>query len=312
MRAAGVSAGMPFSNDYMTSMSIEGRPIAPAADRPSVNYYGVSAGFFEAMGIRLVRGRLLAEHDSAEAPRVAVINETLARQFFAGEEPIGRRIQVGMGSEAWCEVVGVVADTRQYNLRGDTTPQFYQPYAQQPFSGMTLVVRTDRDPASVASALREAVRAIDPAVPVGQVRALEEVLGQATARGALLNGPPGGLRRIGAPALGHRNLRAAAYSVGQRRIEVGVRMAHGAKPRQVLWMFVREGIGLGLLGAAIGLPAARALSRLVASLLFGVEPTDPATLSLVFASLVAAAALASLVPAYRAMRTDVVGALRAE
>ena len=102
------------------------------------------------------------------------------------------------------------------------------------------------------------------------------------------------------------------YSVGERRIEVGVRMAHGAKPRQVLWMFVREGIGLGLLGAAIGLAAARALSRLVASLLFGVEPTDPVTLSLVFVSLVAAAALASLVPAYRAMRTDVVGALRAE
>ncbi len=312
VRAAGVTAGMPLSNDYMTSMSIEGRPIVPPADRPSVNYYGVSPGFFEAMGIRLVRGRLPTERDDAEAPRVAVVNETLARQFFAGEDPIGRRIQVGMGSEAWCEVVGIVVDTRQYGLRGETTAQFYQPYAQQPFSGMTLVVRTDRGPAFVASVLREAVRAIDPAVPVGRIRTLDDVLAEATGRerfsmvllaafaaSALL------LSAIGLYGL-------LAYSVRQRRVEVGVRMAHGAKPRQVLWMFVREGIGLGLLGAAIGLAAAQGLARLVASLLFSVTPTDPVTLSLVFVSLVAAAALASLVPAYRAMRTDVVGALRAE
>ncbi len=312
VRAAGVTAGMPFSNDYVTSLSIEGRPIVPPADRPPVNYYGVSPGFFEAMGIRLVRGRLPTERDDAQAHRVVVVNETLARQFFAGEDPIGRRIQVDMGSDAWCEVIGVAVDTRQYDLRADTTAQVYQPYAQQPFSVMTLVVRTDHDAGTVAAVLREAVRAVDPAVPVGQVRALGEALDQATARerfsmvllaafaaSALL------LSAIGLYGL-------LAYSVGQRRTEVGVRMAHGARPRQVLWMFVREGIGLGLLGAALGLAAAQALARLVASLLFRVTPTDPVTLSLVFVSLVAVAALASLVPASRAMRTDVMGALRAE
>ncbi len=312
VRAAGVTAGMPFSNDYMTSILIEGRPIVPPADRPSVNYYGVSPGFFQAMGIRLVRGRLFTDQDSAEAPRVAVINETLARQFFTGEDPIGKRIRVDMGSDAWCEVVGVVVDTRQYGLRGDVTAQFYQPHAQEPFSGMTLVVRTDADPAAVTPALREAVRAIDPAVPVSQVRTLEDILGQATApeRFSMLLLGAFAASALLLAAIGLYGL--LAYSVGQRRMEIGVRMAHGAKPRDVLWMFVREGIGLGLLGAAIGLAAALALARLIASLLFGVRPADPATLSVVFVSLVAAAALASLVPAYRAMRTDVVGALRAE
>jgi putative ABC transport system permease protein len=312
VRAAGASAGMPFANDYATSVSFEGRPIVPPSERPSVNYYSVSPGFFQAMGIRLRRGRLFTEHDGPGAPAVAVISETFARLHFPGEDPIGKRVQVDMGSDAWMEIVGIVGDTQQYGLRDDATAQLYQPYGQLPLGGMTLVVRTDGAPGTLVPALREAVRAVDPAVPVAPVRTLEDLLSEATARerfSMLLLGAFAALALFLA-IVGLYGL--LAYAVGLRRLEIAVRMAHGARPGDVLSMFVREGVGLGLVGAVIGVAAALGLGRLIASLLFGVEPTDPATIMLTLVSLVAAAVLASLVPAYRAMRTDVVGALRAE
>lgn len=311
--AAGATAGLPFSDDFVTSLSIEGRPIVPAAERPSVNYYSVSPGYFPAMGIRLVRGRLFTERDGPDAPRVCLVNETFARQYFPGDDPLGRRIQVDMGGgDAWREIVGVVGDTRQYGLRDDPTAQVYDPYGQRTFSGMVVIVRTAGDPAMVTSALREAVRRIDPAVPIGQIRTLEDFVAQATARErfSMILLAAFGTAALFLAAIGLYGL--LAYRVSQRKFEIGVRMAHGARPRDVLWMFVREGVGLAALGAAIGLAAALALARLIASLLFGVAPTDPATLSAVLAGLLAAAALASLVPAWRAMRTDVVGALRTE
>jgi putative ABC transport system permease protein len=312
VRVAGATAGLPFSDDYVTSITIEGRPVVPEADRPSANYYSVSPGYFEAMGIRLVRGRLFTPQDSPGARNVAIINETFAGRHFPGEDPLGKRIQVGMGSDAWCEVVGVVVDTRQYGLRQEATAQFYQPYGQLPFPGMTLVVRTDGEPTMAVPALREAVRAIDPAVPVGRVRTLEELLAESTAyeRFSMLLLSAFAAAALFLAGIGLYGL--LAYAVSQRKVEIGVRMAHGARPCDVLWMFAREGVGLALLGAAIGLAGAVALTHLIASQLFGVAPTDPATLSLVPAALVAAAVVASLVPAYRAVRTDVVGALRSE
>jgi putative ABC transport system permease protein len=311
--AVGATAGLPFSDDFVTSLSIDGRPIVPAAERPSVNYYSVSPGYFPAIGIRLIRGRLFTERDAPDAPRVCLVNETFARQFFPGEDPLGRRIQVDMGGgDAWREIVGVVVDTRQYGLRGDTTAQVYDPYGQRSFSAMVLIVRTAGDPSTVASALREAARAIDPAVPIGPVRTLDDFVAQATARErfSMLLLAAFAASALFLAAVGLYGL--LAYRVSQRRFEIGVRMAYGARPRDVLWMFVREGVGLAALGAVIGLAAALALARLIASLLFGVAPSDPATLSAVAAGLLAAAALASLVPAWRAMRTDVVGALRTE
>lgn len=312
VRAAGASAGMPFVGDYATSVSFEGRPILPPSERPSVNHYSVSPGFFPALGIPLRRGRLLTEHDGPGAPAVTVVSETFVRLHFPGEDPLGKRVQVDMGREEWMEIVGIVGDTRQYGLRNDATAQLYQPYGQLPSGQMTLVVRTDGDPGSAVPVLREAVRAVDPAVPVAQVRALEDLLSEATARerfAMLLLGAFAALALLLAIVGLYGVL---AYAVAMRRREIGVRVAHGARPRDVLWLFVREGVGLGLVGAAVGVAAALGLARLVASLLFGVEPTDPATIALTVVVLVAAAVLASLVPAHRAARTDVVGALRAE
>jgi putative ABC transport system permease protein len=312
VRVVGATAGLPFSDDLVTSIQIDGRPVVPSAERPPSNYYSVSPGYFAAMGIRLVRGRLFTEHDGRDAPRVVIINETFARQFFAGEDPLGKRVQVFMKGSAWSEIVGVVGDTRQYGLREDVTRQIYEPYAQVTYAGMTLVIRTDGEPTMVAPALREAVRAIDPAVPTGQLRTLEDLVAQATSRErfSMLLLTTFAAAALLLAAIGLYGL--LAYAVSQRRFEIGVRLAHGARPRDVLWMFMREGLGLAALGAAIGLAGALALTHLIASLLLGVEPTDPATFSLVFATLVAVSALASLLPAWRAMRTDVVGALRAE
>jgi putative ABC transport system permease protein len=217
-----------------------------------------------------------------------------------------------MEPTGWREVVGVVADTKQYGLAQDTSNQFYEPYGQLPFSMMTLVVRTDGDPASVAPALRSTVHALDPDLPIGQVRTLGDLLAQSVGRerfSMFLLGTFAASALLLA-VIGLYGVLACA--VGQRTLEIGVRMAHGARPGDVLWMFVREGLGLALAGAAIGLAGALVLTRLMTAMLFGVEPADPATLTLVPLALVAAATLASLVPAYRAMRIDAVVALRAE
>jgi len=173
-------------------------------------------------------------------------------------------------------------------------------------------VRTDGDPASLTPALREVVRSLDPDLPVGQVRRLEDLLAQSTSSqrfSAILLGTFAGSALVLA-VIGLYGV--LAYAVGHRRFEIGVRMAHGARPGDVLWMFVREGLTLGMAGAAFGLAGALALTRLMASMLFGVEATDPTTLTLAPLLLIVAAGLASLIPAYRAMRIDPVAAIRGE
>jgi putative ABC transport system permease protein len=311
-RAAGVTASLPFVSDYVGSVTIEGRPPVAPTDLPPTNYYSVSPDYFRAMGIRLLRGRLFTEQDGPGAPRVGIINETFPKRLFPGEDPIGKRVKVSMGHEEWQEVVGIVADTKHYSLTRDTTNQFYEPYGQLSFSIMTLVVRTDSTPAGVAPALRDAVRALDPDLPIGQLRALDDLLAQSI-----------GPQRFSALLLGTFAASALflaviglygalAYAVGQRTLEIGVRMALGAQSGNVLWMFLREGLSLALAGAAVGLAGALVLTRLMTAMLFGIEPTDPATLTLAPLALVVVALLASLIPAYRAMRTNAVMALRGE
>jgi len=215
-------------------------------------------------------------------------------------------------AEGACNPVGIVADTKHYSLTSDTTNQFYEPYGQLSFSIMTLVVRTDSTPAGVAPALRDAVRTLDPDLPIGQLRTLDDLLAQSI-----------GPQRFSARLLGTFAASALflaviglygalAYAVGQRTFEIGVRMALGARSGNVLWMFLREGLGLALAGAAAGLAGALVLTRLMTAMLFGIEPTDPVTLTLTPLILMAVAVLASLIPARRATRIDAVRALRGE
>jgi putative ABC transport system permease protein len=308
--AAGVTESLPFFSDNVEGIRIDGRPPVAPTDRPSANYYSVTPDYFRAMGIRLVRGRLFTAQDSADAPRVAVINERFAKELFPGQDPLGERVEVS-SSKGWREIVGIVADTKQYALTTDTTKQVYDPFAQHPMQGMTLVVRTASDPAGVAGPVRRAAASLDPDLPIGEMRTLSDLVAQSVApeRFSMLLLGAFAVSALFLAAIGLYSV--ISYSVSQRVNEVGIRMAHGARRGDIVWLVLREGLGLALLGVAIGLAGSVAAGRLMAGLLFHVPATDPATLAAVPAVLLAVAALACVVPAWRAARVDPIVTLRA-
>ena len=312
VEAVGATHSMPIISDYLLGFVIEGRPPAAPGDEPSTNYYAVSPDYFRAMGITLVRGRSFTERDTAGAPRVAIINETFARRFFAGEDPIGKRIHVTNGPETFREVVGIVADVRQYGLDREAPIQFYEPYLQEPFSGMSLVVRTAAEPSALSAAIRQEVFALDKDQPVASVRTLEEVLAESVARRRFsmwLLGLFGGVALLLASVgiFGVMN-----YTVAQRTHEIGIRLALGAQRRDILRLVVGQGMILALIGVALGLIAAFAGTRVMASMLYGVSATDPLTFTGVALLLAVVAFLACYLPARRATRVDPMVALRYE
>jgi putative ABC transport system permease protein len=308
--AAGFTQSTPLANDFVASLIFEGQPAVPDADRPSANFYSVSPGFFRAMGIRVIRGRGIDERDRAGAPRIAVVNETFARRFYANSDPIGKRIVVTQGPDDWREIVGIVADTRQYGLAERSPSQIYESYQQQPFSSVDIIVRTSGDPAALTSSLRATVQTLDPDQPLGRVITLQQLLDNsvgsqrfslalisAFAAVALL------LASIGLYGL-------VAYTVSQRTEEIGVRLALGASPADVLRLIMRQALGMAVLGLVIGLAAAIGAARFTRSLLYEISPLDPLTFIVVPLVLLSVIALASLIPARRAARVDPVIAIR--
>ncbi len=313
VQAAGAAMVTPLSgNDFVLGFRIEGRPPYPAGSEPDTNYYSVTPGYFKAMGIPLLRGRLFTERDTKDAPRVIIINETMAKRFFPGEDPIGKRLHVTMGPVLYREIVGIVGDVKHYSLDQEAKAQTYEPYAQQPFSGMTLVARTSGDPAGLSSAIRGEVLKIDKELPISNVKTLEQYLSTSIAQqrfSVLLLG----IFAAVAMALACVGIYGVlSYSVTQRRREIGVRMALGAARRDVLRLVVGHAMLLTLIGVAIGLGAAFALTRVMSTLLFGVSATDPMTFGLIALLLIAVALLAALVPARRATKVDPMVALRCE
>ncbi len=249
-----------------------------------------------------------------------IVNETLARRFFPGQDPIGRRIRVqSFGPEVpaddpsqWLEVVGIARDVRHYGLARPPEPELYFPYRQGPMDLVCLAVRTTQDPEALGKSLREAVWAIDADQPVLGLMSLERLAAESVT-----------LQRVSTHLIGFfaavALLLAAlgiygvmAYAVTQRIPEIGVRVALGASARQVLGLVLREGMGLATLGAAVGLAASLALTRLLSSLLFGISATAPASFAGVLLLVATAAFLACFIPARRAMRVDPMVALRYE
>jgi putative ABC transport system permease protein len=313
VQAAGAVQVAPLSGDgFVLGFMIEGRPPYPAGDEPSTNYYSVSPGYFKAIGIPLLRGRLFTERDRKDTTRVVIINETMAKRFFPGEDPIGKRIHVTMGPVLYREIVGIVGDVKHDGLEEQTGAQTYEPYAQQPFSGMTLIARTAGDPARLSGAIRGEVLKIDKEQPVSNIRTLKDFLSTAVAQqrfSVLLLG----IFAAVAMTLACVGIYGVlSYSVTQRRREIGVRMALGAARRDVLRLVIGHAMLLTLTGVAIGLGAAFALTRAMSTLLFGVSATDPTTFGLIALLLVAVALLAALVPARRATKVDPMVALRVE
>ena len=241
---------------------------------------------------------------------VAIIDESFATRHFPNEDPIGRGLDIGNGTDGFYEIVGVVGNVHHDGLDADPSPTMYVPYRQDIFSSMWLVARTNGDPAQLTSTVRQTVREIDPALPAFSISPLANVISDSVAqrRFSMLLLGLFALIAVFLAAVGLYGV--VAYTVSQRTQEIGVRMAVGAGRADVLKMVVGGGMKLALLGVAIGIAGALAVTRVVATMLFGVTPFDPMSYLATAAILLAVAALACYVPARRAMRVDPIVALR--
>ncbi|MFL5617217.1 MAG: ABC transporter permease [Gemmatimonadaceae bacterium] len=317
VRTAAISASLPMEGASYVSYTIEGigprdtRPDSPPED---VQPFAVSPDYFAALGVPLRRGRLISANDDAKAPRIALVNDEMARFAFAGADPVGHRITFGNPSDTagWMTIVGVVGNVAQEGVTAKPYQQIYRPIEQAPSRSVYMSLRTDRDPVSLAASARAAVRDIDRDLVVNEVQPLEARVAQSVARPRLSVWL---LTSFSALAL----LLAAigiygvmAYTVAQRTREIGVRMALGADPGNVKRLVVRQGMRPALLGVAVGLLVSLAASRFIASLLYGVSALDPLTFVLVPLFLSGVALAATYLPARRASLVSPTAALQSE
>ena len=276
----------------------------------------MTAGYFETMRIPLKKGRTFDAGDRREAPAVAVVNQTLADQVFPDQDPLGQRIRIGILTDESdpraFEVVGVVGDVRPSGRHVPAPPEIYVPHPQQSWSWMSLVVRTSGEAASLAGALRREVAALDSEQAVYNVRPLLELLSDSLAAHRFIMALLGGFALLGLALATVGVYGVLAESVDRRRGEIGLRLAVGADPGDVLRMVLGQAARLAAAGVTLGLVAAFALTRVLQGLLFGVSATDPATFAAVAGVLGVAALLASTLPARRAARLDPAAILREE
>ncbi len=309
---AGVISTLPLAGgNEDASFLIEHLPRPQAGERAPVAWLrSVSPEYLTAMQMRLVRGRWIDETDSAQAPRVVLINEAAARRYWAGDDPVGSRIT--LDGESWREVVGVAADTRHFGLDQAERPAIYLPFEQAPRRFMTVVVRTDGDPLRFARTVQAELWEIDRDLAFSGVGTMRNVVADAIAVPRLLTTVLTGfaLAAMMLAVIGIYGL--MSYDVGQRTQEIGVRIALGAEPGEVLRFVVSRGMALLTGGVALGLLASLVLSRFLEGLLFGVSARDPLTFAAVVAVLAATAFVACYLPAVRASRVDPMNALRGD
>jgi putative ABC transport system permease protein len=314
VRAVGAVNVLPLTGLGLgATFSVEGRPVPGVGQRPQVLWRSVTPSYFTVMGIPLVAGRPLSASDTAQSPPVVLVNQTLARRFWPGANPIGARIaidQVAAGLAA--EVVGVVGDVKPDQMNGEDWPTIYGPYALGPSSAMTLVVRTAGPPMGLAAAVTHEVHLLDPDQPVADVRTMEEVVDLAVA-GARFNTALLASFAVIAFLLAAVGIYGViSYDVSQRTHEIGIRMALGAQPEAVRRMILGQGARLAVYGIVAGLMGAGILTRWMGTMLFGVDPTDTGTFAAISISLSAVALAAGYLPSRRAMALEPVAALRHE
>jgi predicted permease len=316
VEAAGTTSVLPLGGDF------DGRAIQifdhprPRGQEYSVDYYAVTPGYFRAMKIPLREGRFFTDGDGENSDPVVIVSETLARTIWPGEDPIGKRIrapgEVPLEQEPWSTVIGVVGDVKQWALDRPGTMQLYGPEWQVAFGSATLVVRSEIGPGALSSSVVNVIHSLDPEEAAFDVRTMDQIISDSIA-----------LRRLAMDLLASFAVMALvlalvgiygviSYSVSQRTSEIGIRMALGAQPREVVGLVLRHGALLALVGVGMGVIVSLALTRLMASLLFGVGAYDPTTFSFVAILILVVALLACYVPARRAMRVDPVIALRQE
>ncbi|HYN83898.1 MAG TPA: ABC transporter permease [Pyrinomonadaceae bacterium] len=320
VRSVAFGGPVPFSSgDIGSSFRIEGRAEPEPGSEPGASFRGVTPDYFRALGMPLLRGRDFAAGDvRGAATGAAIVNETLARKYFAGEDPLGKvlvGVGVTSGDEAeprrW-EVVGVVGDVRHSGLSVEPGGEIYLPYTQQPWTGGYLVVKTSVEPMSLAAAVRAELRAVDKDQAVAEVRPLEQMIAGTVARPRFYAALLTIFACVGLVLAVVGVYGVISYSVTERTHEIGIRMALGARAPDILRMVIGGGMRYVLVGVFAGLVASLSLARVIESLLFGVSAWDPLTFAAVSALATAVALLACYVPAKRATRVDPMVALRYE
>jgi putative ABC transport system permease protein len=315
--AAAAIFGLPLADDFSASSSFTKPGETDSANSPSVGMRIVTPDYFATMRIPLRAGRVFDARDDAAGNEVVLINEEAARRYWPGENPIGAQMHLGVRLVSGVRsgnktIVGVVANVKYGSLDSATPPEVYLPHAQHPVDALTIVVRTRSDPMTFVPQARAAMSAMDRELPMADIRAMTDVIGRSVAerRFVMLLIVAFAVVAVSLAAIGIYGV--LAYVVMQRVPEIGVRLAIGASPADVVRLFVREGALLTSIGLACGLAGALAAAQALTTLLFGVAPTDPVTFAAVAVALVAVALLASYVPARRAARVDPMSALRAE
>ena len=318
VRAASIAQSAPLSYLYAPALAVptivEGHEPPAGENPPVIGKNTVGPKYFQTLGIPILRGRDFTAEVQEGAPKVVIINETMARRFFANEEPLGRRLRVMRrgGQPVSCEIIGVVGDSKYLSLGEDPRPYMFFPFQQNSWPVMTLLVRADSNPKNLIAAIRQQVKTLDDNLPPFNVVTLAENIDISLfpARfGALLLGGFGVLALVLA-TVGIYGV--MSYSVSQRTHEIGIRMALGAQVNNVLRLVVGQGMLLALVGVAVGLAAAFAVTRVVKNLLYGVSATDLATFAVITLLLFVVALLACYVPARRATKVDPLVALRYE
>jgi putative ABC transport system permease protein len=318
--AAGYSTSIPLAWKGGTSgFYPEGLKSPIPGMAYDANHREVSTNYLKAMNIPLRQGRYFESSDNAQSLPVAIINETMARQYWPGENALGRRFKVGDPDEPgkqWKEIVGIVADIRQMGIDEPVKAEMYLPYEQitdwPGYVPRDLAIRTNGDTSNLVGPVRQIIREVDPDQPVSNVATMAEVLGTETAQRRMGMIMLAGFAALALLLASLGIYGVLAYFVTQHTNEIGVRQALGATPRNILLLVLRKGMGLTLIGVGIGLVAAFALTRLMSSLLFGVTAADPLTFATVPLVLVGVALLACYIPARRATKVDPLVALRYE
>lgn len=312
IQAAGATTGLPLTLSLSGSdFRIEGRPEPEAGKEMIVHTRSVSPGYFETLGIGLIKGRDFSDRDKSGAPAAAIINNELTRIYFPNEDPIGKRITFDDGG-LWMSIIGIIDDVKQLGQDSAAKPEVYFPFSQMTSSSMSLVVRTTSSPASVVASIKDQIQQIDKDLPITDVKTMRQLLAESVSgrRFNMLLLTIFGAVALILAAVGIYGV--ISYSVSQRTHEIGVRMALGANTRHVLKLVVGQGMWLALVGIAIGLGASFFLTRLMSTLLFGVTATDPVTFAVISVTLTGVALAAILAPARRATKVDPMIALRYE
>ncbi|HWT02800.1 MAG TPA: ABC transporter permease [Pyrinomonadaceae bacterium] len=315
VQAVGVIYPLPLGGSFeVFTFDIAGQPPFPPGQQPTSNRRVISQDYFQAMSIPLVKGRAFNDRDRTNAPAVVVVNETFARRFFPGEDPVGRAIIPGEGGDPVTrEIVGVVGDVRHAGLDAERSPEYYVPYEQADVDRLTVVARTaSGNPTNVAGALRGVFAAMDKEQPVYNVRPMTQLLDESVARRRFNMMLLGGFAALALLLAGIGIYGVISYSVAQRTREIGIRIALGAQIGDVIKLVLKQGLALALVGLAAGLVVAFFITKLMSSLLFGVSATDPVTFASVALILLFVALLACYIPARRAANVDPNVALRYE